>query len=103
MQAIVHHTAIALSDGSFKNQRGSSAWVVEGESEIGCIKRWNMVPGSDYDHYAYRSELTGILALLVIIGEVCKHNKVLDGCIAIGCDGLSALDQSSGEEEIIPL
>lgn len=54
-QAIVHHTAIALSDGSFKNQRGSSAWVVKGESEIGCIKRWNMVPGTDYDHSAYRS------------------------------------------------
>ncbi len=46
MQAILHHTAIALSNGPFKNPRGSSEWIVEGETEMGCMKGGNMVPGS---------------------------------------------------------
>ena len=102
-QAIIKGNAIALSDGSFKNQRGASAWVIEGDNEIGRIKGWNMVPGSNEDQSAYRSELTGLLALLVMTGEICKHHDIMEGSITIGCDGLSALEQTSGEEDIIPL
>jgi hypothetical protein len=103
-QAIRKGIAIALSDGSFQNQRGASAWALEGESEIGCIKGWNMVPGSNDDQSAYCSELMGLLVLLVMIGEIlCKHHDITEGSITIGCDGLSALEQTSGEGVIIPL
>lgn len=62
-----------------------------------------MVPGSIDNHSAYQSDLTGLLVLLVHTGKLCKHHNILEGSITVGCDRLSALEQTSGEEEIIPL
>ena len=69
-EAIRQGTAVALSDGSYKDQRGTSAWVIEADQEIGRIKGWNMVPGYQDDHSSYRSELTGILSILVFLHEI---------------------------------
>jgi hypothetical protein len=101
--AITQHTAIALSDGSYKDSRGASAWVLEADSSVGRIKGWTMVPGTTEDHSAYRSELTGLLAILVFIEELCTFHNISSGGITIGCDGLSALHQAEGDADIVPL
>jgi hypothetical protein len=42
----------------------------------------------------YRSELTGLYSILAILHEVCLYFEVPEGNVQIGCDGLSALQNS---------
>ncbi len=62
-----------------------------------------MVPGAPEHHLTYRSELMGLLTILVFIEELCTFHNISSGGITIGCDGLSALQQAEGDADIVPL
>jgi ribonuclease HI len=91
--ALINNTAIAVSDGSFKDNKGTSGWIVEGDTQAGRIIGWNMVPGFLDDHSSYRSELTGILAILTLIKELCTIHDITTGGLTIGCDSESAVEK----------
>jgi hypothetical protein len=46
------------------------------------------------DHSAYRSELSGILAVMIMVKCLCAHYKIKEGAVELACDGLSAIDKA---------
>ena len=90
--AILAGTAIAVSDGSFKDSFGTSAWTLRGDTNESFITGVNVVPGSDEDQSAFRSELAGIYGIIIATTVLCELHDIHSGCITVACDGESALD-----------
>jgi hypothetical protein len=98
---IQQESCIAVSDGSFKDQHGTAAWVMEAETSRGCIVGDCVTPGNPSDQSAYRSEIAGLFAIGLMASVLCEHHHIQSGRITIGCDGLSALLNSSTDEDFI--
>jgi hypothetical protein len=92
LSALCSGSARAVSDGSFKDKFATSSAFTIVASLICSILGMNVVPGHPDDQSTYRSELAGLIVLLVIL--LCSWSGILSGAIEIGCDGLSALSKS---------
>ena len=90
--AIVNRSAIAVSDGSFKDAFGTAAWTLRGATNECFITGVNVAPGTDEDQNAFRSELVGLYGIITATMVVCFLHDITDGCITVACDGESALD-----------
>jgi len=83
---------VAVSDGSyFPDIKGASAaWIIESRCKTQWIRGSILTPGPLDELSAYRSELTGLLAITITF-------KILACCLPqprhaiIGCDGEAAL------------
>lgn len=84
--------AIAVSDGSYKEGFGTSAWVIQGKDENHEARGVNVVPGHTTDQSAYRSKLAGIHGIVAFANQWCSLHDITEGSIEIGCDGISALE-----------
>jgi hypothetical protein len=93
VQALQNREAIAVSDGSFKNEYGTAAWVIEGADSHGRILGQVIAPGGPSDHSPYRSELTGIYSIMIMVNRLCEFYDIKEGENELACDGLSALDK----------
>ena len=65
-----------VSDGSYKHNRTTSAFVVLPNK---IINGSNTIPGKSDDQSSYRRELGGILASIVYINSVCKKQNITEG------------------------
>jgi hypothetical protein len=92
--AIVQGDAIVVSDGSYQDTYGTASWVLEGVDSKGCLVGNVIVPGNKRDQSAYRSELTGIYAILLMVSKLCHYYNINQGTIELGCDGKSALEKA---------
>jgi hypothetical protein len=97
-EAIRDGRCVSVSDGSFKDQYGTSAWAVDAESSVDrCTgadippeaasennrcKGLNIVPGVPSDQSAY---------VATMVRELCGLHDITAGTVYLGCDGLSAL------------
>ena len=98
-ECIRNGTAKAVSDGSYKDDLGTAAFVLEGAiEEHHWILGTNRVPGIEEDQSAYRSELAGLYAIVCAVEDICKYHHIDKGSITIACDGESALYRSMDEE-----
>jgi len=62
--ALNHREGFAISDGSFKDEKGTAAWIIEGSNaDIRLVSHWH-TPGQPEDHSSFRSELAGIVGVL---------------------------------------
>jgi hypothetical protein len=100
-EAIKNGDAIAVSDGSFKDGFGTAAYVIETDYCRGRMTGKVITPGGLTDQSPYRSELSGILSILVLIKHLCEVHNISDGSIEVGCDGLSALNRAFSYVSII--
>ena len=92
--AIMNGTAVGVSDGSYKKEAGTAAWVLESEDGSGWIRGNVVVPGFASDQSVYRSEIAGIYGA-VLVSEIVKEAWAINkGGIIIGCDGKEALKQA---------
>lgn len=97
---------VAVSDGSYYQETDGAAavWVIESKCHIQWIRGSMLTPGPITDFSAYRSKLTGLLAisitfkLLLLCTQVPRHS-------IIRCDGKAALQvlRLSREDFLIPL
>lgn len=89
-------TARAVSDGSYFPDTGvgTAAWTIESENQLDYITGTLIVPGPPSVQSAYRSKLTGILAILEKLRVLCSNHNILKGQITISCDRITALLQS---------
>ena len=83
-----------MSDGSYKDGRGSAAVILEGDTCKGRASFSMTVPGDSGEMSAYRAELAGLYAAIRFIMKLCDYYNVSSGGVYFGCDGLSALQQS---------
>jgi len=88
-------TAVALGDGSFKSRMGTAGFALEGPC---CTKHRiigiNRVPGSQDVQSPYRSELSSLLGILVLVSLIYVHYGVTKGCIVIACNCKSTLNHA---------
>jgi len=71
-QAILSGTAVAVSNGSFKDQEGAAAWTIEGPTAANRIVGHGITPGEPADQSAYRSELFGIWGILASLKQLSE-------------------------------
>lgn len=103
VEAIRNGTCIAVSDGSFKDEYGTAAWVLEGRTSEGRIEGVGIIPGEPKIQGAYRSELGGLYGIATIIHILCQVHSIEQGAVEIGCDGLAALRNGvAGDGQIKP-
>jgi hypothetical protein len=84
---------IVVSDGSFKEGRGTAALVIEGSNGSVRIAADVSVPGHSSYQCAFRSEAAGILASMQMVQAVVQYTKITHGKIKMCCDGKSALSR----------
>ena len=94
-QALIRGSAIAVCDGSYKQNFGTAAFVLQnGKSRDHRIIGAHVTPGHPNDINPYRSELGGILALVIIVDAIATFHDITQGTIELGCDcesGLTAI------------
>jgi hypothetical protein len=91
-QAILRGNAIAVCDGSYKDHFGTAAFVLQnGNSKTSRILGAHVTPGHPDDINPYRSELGGILAIVIIAEAIATFHDIAEGTIEIGCDCQSGL------------
>jgi hypothetical protein len=96
-EAIRNGIAIAVCDGSFKDEFGTAAYVLEGETSTNRIVVVLVTPGTDDDQSSYHSELSGLFGVLVMVHFICEQFAITDGAIEVGCDCKSALRHVFGK------
>ena len=84
---------LAVSDGSYKEDlgEGASASILTNADTTHAMMTTSIVPGEDSIQSAYRSEVTGILASLQMIHDICKQYHITTGSCRIVCDNKGAL------------
>ena len=97
--AITGNYAIAVSDGSFKDKFGTSAFVLEGRDHTGRILGENCVPGHTTEQSSYRSELAGVEGILTTVQLLCQLHHLTQGSIEIGLDNTTAIENVTAEWE----
>ena len=99
--AISAGTAAAVSDGSYDDSRqaGSSAFIIAPNKERGaiCLEGANFVTWLPDKQSSYRSELAGVLGVLIYVDALVQFYNISDGAIIIALDGESAIYQSDSE------
>ena len=101
-EAILQGTCTGVCDGSFKNEFGTACWTIQSDTgPSGQIYGPCVAPGNPSDQNAYRSELTGLYGMAIMIEAICKFHSVTQGKVEIGCDGLQALRNATHNTDII--
>ena len=90
--ALMKGEAIAVSDGSFKDKFGTSAWTIRGQDETVFMTGVNISPGQPDNQSAFRSELSGLYGAVSAVNLICQVFRVESGAITAACDGESALN-----------
>ena len=89
--AIQSGEAIAVSDGSLKDEFGTAAFVLEGLTNLHRILGVNIVPGPIKIGNSYRCELAGLIGIVIMVNALCKRYNITSGKVTIGCDNQSSL------------
>jgi hypothetical protein len=102
-QAIRNGIAVAASDGSYDEATGiatSGYQLCAATTELqfdNSITGANQSPGEAEDQSSYRSELAGILGVLVMVQSLCTLYEIQEGAIEVALDNKSAAEQSAGD------
>jgi len=96
IQAITSGHAMAVSDGSFKDNQGTMAWMIYDtrNPKVALGQGVITTPGSTTAQGSYRRELAGIYGLVTTINILTKYHGQAQGSILIICDGEAALNKS---------
>ena len=89
--AILRGDARAVSDGSYKEGHGTSAFTLQGDTPTKAIKGQNTIPGCPEEQSAFRSELGGVVGVLTVLETLCSHFDLTEGKIELGLDGESVI------------
>jgi hypothetical protein len=101
-EALRNGTAVAVSDGSFKDSQGTSAFVVEGTTGQGRLIGVNVIPGEEKSQSPYRSELGGVAGILETLHCICAVHDVHSGHVEVGLDGDQAMKTAFGDWPLDP-
>jgi len=98
--AITNGTALAVSDGSYKEGRGAAAWTIKGSSAKDKVSGACLVPGTTEDHSAFQSEAMGILGTFLTLYHLLGEDGPAVGNLTFSCDGKSALNRAASKQPI---
>lgn len=95
--AIRQGTAVAVSDGSFKNELGTAALVLEGQDSNNRILAGHLTPGPPSSQSSFQSELSGLYGIVLLVNTICRLHNIMEGKVCCACDGAQALAQAFAE------
>jgi hypothetical protein len=93
--SITQGNCFGVSDGSFKGDFGTAAWILVPPEGAPTISGCCTVPGQSTDQSAYRSELAGLFGMIKMTEAVCTAHQITAGSITLSCDGKGPLDRIS--------
>jgi hypothetical protein len=93
LKDITNGSARAVTDGSFDpfTNTGSAAWIIESSDHQQYIAGSSITYGSKELQGSYRSEITGLAAILNVTKDLCSQYKLTSGNYTLGCDNINAL------------
>jgi hypothetical protein len=95
--------AYGVSNSSYKDARGTSAFLLERDSgETNRILDVNEIPGDPTEQSSYRAELGGIFGILAIADCVVQVQKLTKGKIKVGLDHEQAMLDARGKWPLKP-
>jgi hypothetical protein len=100
--ALIRGKAIAVSDGSFKNAKGTAGFVIEGDTRNGRVVGVNVIPGESEYQSSYQSEIGGVAGILKSLHCVCEAHGISEGAIEIGLDGDQAMKAVANDWPLDP-
>ena len=90
-----------MSDGSLKDDFGTSAFTVLLKNVKNRYEGQNRVPGEDDEQSSYRSELCGILGNMILMNAICSIHGIDEPCeMTVGSDSESALWNAFGDIDV---
>jgi hypothetical protein len=92
IQGLENDGVAAVSDGSSKDGFGSAAWIIVFFD--GVLSAGFKVPGNPEDQDSYRSEMSGLHAIVSIIRSATRIFHLSKVHAHIACDGESALKRA---------
>jgi Reverse transcriptase (RNA-dependent DNA polymerase) len=96
IQSIRTGTCSCVTDGSFKDNHGTAAWkIVDLAKPEHVLEGQVVTPGYPHQQDAYRSELSGLYASVVVINSLTTYYQITGGSITLACDNISAGRMSS--------
>ena len=92
VQAIADGKAIGVSDASVNsNDEGSQSYIIESIDEKYHITGSSPVDCDEDDMESTRSEMTGVLAILILLQILCEEYSIVSGDFIIYCDNKEAI------------
>ncbi len=91
----------AVSDGSFKDEWGSAAWIIEGPTSELRLTGQIHTPGHATDHSSFRSEVAGIIGVVYTL--TFWPPVTMKPLLRLACDGLSVINRLSNNHPIDPM
>ena len=92
-QAIAEGRAIGVCDASVNsNDDGSQAYIIESTDEKNHITGASPVDCDEDDMESTRSEMTGVLAILLLLQMICDEHSIISGEVTIYCDNNEAIN-----------
>jgi hypothetical protein len=81
MEAIQERSAMAISDGSYKNTFGTAAWTIGNPDTTSLLSGQVVCQGKADDMDSYRSELAGIYCIMIVVEKFCCFHDIKEGSI----------------------
>ncbi len=94
-EAIWNGTAIAITDGSFQAQMGTSAFILEGENLRNHLVSVNQAPGQ------LRIKLARCYSVVSTVRAICEEYGITQGLIKVVYDNIEALHRTVDQEYFI--
>ena len=89
-----HTNIVAVSDGSVKLGEGSAGYVIGDKGDEGDIIEGSLpVDGAAEDMNSYRTELAGILAIMLVLKTLQELSPHCSTSVSIYCDNESAVNK----------
>jgi len=101
LKALSKGHGYVVSDGSYKDDSGAAAWIIEGQtSAIHLTGAWH-TPGQAEDHSSFRSEVAGLLGVLYTLTFWVPMST--KPTFQLACDGLSVIQRLLNPSPIEPM
>lgn len=97
--AIRAGTAIAVTDGSYKDNMGTAAFTLRTSIEdLRSVTFAHMTPGMADDLSPYRAEVGGLFGIAAFLYRLHKAHDLQNGQITIACDCKGALERAAAKQ-----
>ena len=93
---------MAVSNGSFKDSQGTSAFIIEGSFTHRRLVGVNVIPVDETSQSPYRSELGCVARILECLHCICVAHDISEGKVEVGLDGEQAMNEEFSDWALNP-
>jgi len=100
LDALTQGRGYAVSDGSYKDDNGSAAWIIEGPNSTLQLVGQLYTPGHPGDHSSFRSKVAGIVGVLYTL--TFWPLRTIKPAFHLACNGLLVVKCLTNQKPIEP-